>query len=198
MLAVFHRRARHPQPADGGEPSTEVARPSQSDGPTPNDPPRRPPTSSAESRPARRSLSAAIEGRRLARLTLDSSRSYEQNPPNSVTKPTTKPRTRTSICSRAIRPNAAAQGPAAKLAPRQKVGGQKTPPKASHHDDIGCAAATKPRAIQRAVGIRALGWETQASLDQASADRRCHHDVARRHHSHGDGERPGLPPGARP
>jgi von Willebrand factor type A domain len=42
------------------------------DDPTQNDPPRRPPISPVESRPARRSLSAAIEGRRLARLILDS------------------------------------------------------------------------------------------------------------------------------
>jgi hypothetical protein len=102
-LGVFGRRARHPQPADGGKPSTEVAsRPtgtpppdkaaaastpipqpvdkavpsapaaSLSDDPWPNGPPRRPLTSSAESRSARKSLSAAIEGRRLARLILDS------------------------------------------------------------------------------------------------------------------------------
>jgi hypothetical protein len=37
-----------------------------------NDPQRQPPTWQAESRPTRRSLSAAIEGRRLARLILDS------------------------------------------------------------------------------------------------------------------------------
>jgi hypothetical protein len=42
------------------------------DDPRQNDPPRRPPFSPVESRPARRSLSAAIEGRRLARLILDS------------------------------------------------------------------------------------------------------------------------------
>jgi hypothetical protein len=40
--------------------------------PSQNDPQWRPPTSPVESRPARRSLSAAIEGRRLARLILDS------------------------------------------------------------------------------------------------------------------------------
>jgi von Willebrand factor type A domain len=102
-LGAFLRRARHPQPADGGEPSTEVASPatgvtprdkaaaanalrpqpaekaapstpadSLSDDPTPNGPPRRPSTSPAEPRLARRSLSAAVEGRRMARLTLDS------------------------------------------------------------------------------------------------------------------------------
>jgi hypothetical protein len=40
--------------------------------PSQNDPQRQPPTSPVERRPARRSLSAAIEGRRLARLILDS------------------------------------------------------------------------------------------------------------------------------
>jgi hypothetical protein len=45
---------------------------SLSDGTAPDGPPRRPPTSPVESQPARRSLSAAIEGRRLARLILDS------------------------------------------------------------------------------------------------------------------------------
>ena len=118
-LGVFLRRARHPQPPDGGEPSTEVASPptrapppdkaaagstpipqpvdkavpsapatSLSDDPTPNVPPRRPFTT-AESRSARTSLSAAIEGRRLARLILDSQPELRTNPPNSVTKPTT-------------------------------------------------------------------------------------------------------------
>jgi von Willebrand factor type A domain len=72
MLGVFLRRDRHPQPVDGGEPSTEVASPARSDDPTPNGLPRRPSAFPAESRPARRSLSAAVEGRRLARLTLDS------------------------------------------------------------------------------------------------------------------------------
>jgi hypothetical protein len=140
MLGVFLRRARHPRPADGGKPSTEVARsatgapppdnpvaasprppqpaaagdapprtpaasgrpppadqappgaraPAQaelstpppkkaavpaaprSEDPTPNGGPPRPVTPPAKSRPARGSLSAAIEGRRLARLTLNS------------------------------------------------------------------------------------------------------------------------------
>jgi hypothetical protein len=103
MLGVFLRRARQPQPVDGGEPSTEVASPatgapppdtaaaatgplpqpadkaapnapaaSLSDDPTPNGPPQPPSTSPAQPRPARKSLTAAVEGRRLARLTLDS------------------------------------------------------------------------------------------------------------------------------
>jgi von Willebrand factor type A domain len=103
MLGVYLRRARHPQPADSGEPSTEVASPatgatprdkaaaanaprpqpadkaapsapaaSLSDDPTPNGPPQPPSTSPAQPRPARKSLTAAVEGRRLARLTLDS------------------------------------------------------------------------------------------------------------------------------
>jgi hypothetical protein len=140
MLGVFLRRARQPQPVDGGKPSTEVARPAtgapppdnpvaasppppqpaaagdappptpaasgppppadqaapgarapaqaelstpppkkaavpaapRSEDPTPNGGPPRPVTPPAKSRPARGSLSAAIEGRRLARLTLNS------------------------------------------------------------------------------------------------------------------------------
>ena len=139
MLGVLLRRARHPQPAYGGEPSTEMASPptgapppdkaaaatgplpqtaaagnaplsklaapssppaakaapspparaqaaprtptarqpampdaSLSDDTAPDAPPRRPSTSPVASQPARKSLSAAIEGRRLARLILDS------------------------------------------------------------------------------------------------------------------------------
>ena len=49
-----------------------IPTPSLGGGPSQNDPERRPPTPPVESRPARRSLSAAIEGRRLARLILDS------------------------------------------------------------------------------------------------------------------------------
>ena len=49
-----------------------IPTPSLGGGPSQNDPERRPPTSPVGSRPARRSLSAAIEGRRLARLILDS------------------------------------------------------------------------------------------------------------------------------
>jgi hypothetical protein len=140
VLGVFVRRARQLRPADGGEPSTEVASPAtggpppdkaavaspppphtavagdappptpaasgapppadqaapnaaapaqpelgtpppkksalptgaMSDDPAPNrGPPPRPAVSPAGSQPARGSLSAAIEGRRLARLTLD-------------------------------------------------------------------------------------------------------------------------------
>jgi hypothetical protein len=50
------------------------------DDPAQNDPPRRPPISPVESRPARRSLSAAIEGRRLARLILDSQQESRPEP----------------------------------------------------------------------------------------------------------------------
>jgi hypothetical protein len=62
--------APRPQPAEKAAPSTPAD--SLSDDPTPNGPPRRPSTSPAEPRLARRSLSAAVEGRRMARLTLDS------------------------------------------------------------------------------------------------------------------------------
>ncbi|HET9348050.1 MAG TPA: hypothetical protein VFO13_02810, partial [Arthrobacter sp.] len=96
-LVVFLHRARQLRPAYG-EPTTPVASPatgapppvkaasasaplpqtaSAGNAPLPDDtaqngPPRRSPASPVESRPARRSLSAAIEGRRLARLILDS------------------------------------------------------------------------------------------------------------------------------
>jgi von Willebrand factor type A domain len=53
---------------------------SLSDDAAQNDPPLRPPTSPVESRPARRSLSAAIEGRRLARLILDSQPELQPEP----------------------------------------------------------------------------------------------------------------------
>jgi hypothetical protein len=69
-LGVFLHRARHPQAADNAAPSTPAA--SLSDDPAPIGPPWRPSTSPAEPRPARKSLSAAVEGRRLARLILDS------------------------------------------------------------------------------------------------------------------------------
>jgi hypothetical protein len=62
------------QAAPSTRPPEQPAVPTASlpDDPSQNDPPRWPPTSPAESRPAGRSLSAAIEGRRLARLILDS------------------------------------------------------------------------------------------------------------------------------
>jgi hypothetical protein len=50
------------------------------DNPTQTDPSPRPPISPVESRPARRSLSAAIEGRRLARLILDSQQESRPEP----------------------------------------------------------------------------------------------------------------------
>jgi len=50
------------------------------DDPAQTDPPPRPPISPVESRPARRSLSAAIEGRRLARLILDSQQESRPEP----------------------------------------------------------------------------------------------------------------------
>ena len=59
-----------PQPVDKAAPGTPAT--SLSDDPTPTGPPQPPSTSPAEPRPARGSLSAAIEGRRMARLTLDS------------------------------------------------------------------------------------------------------------------------------
>jgi hypothetical protein len=72
MLGVFLRRARQLRPADGREPSTGAASP-----PTGAQPPDKvaaagTPVLPAEPRSARKSLSAAIEGRRLARLILDS------------------------------------------------------------------------------------------------------------------------------
>ena len=71
--------ASSPPPADIAAPSTpppkEAAVPTAArsdDDPTSNDRPRRQLTSPTPSRPARKSLSSAIEGRRLARLILDS------------------------------------------------------------------------------------------------------------------------------
>jgi hypothetical protein len=70
------------QAAPRTPPPKQTAIPTASlpDDPTQNDPPRRPPTSPVESRPARKSLSAAIEGRRLARLILDSQQESRPEP----------------------------------------------------------------------------------------------------------------------
>jgi len=67
-------------PSTGPPKQPAVPTASLPDDPAQNDPPRRPPISPVESRPARRSLSAAIEGRRLARLILDSQQELRPEP----------------------------------------------------------------------------------------------------------------------
>jgi hypothetical protein len=62
--------ASSPPPADNAAPGASAPAPAAPSTPPPKQP--AVPTAPAEPRPARRSLSAAIEGRRLARLTLDS------------------------------------------------------------------------------------------------------------------------------
>jgi hypothetical protein len=73
-MATSETSAHHPDLASSSAPQPDQA--------TPNVPPPQPNTSPPLSKPARASLSAAVQGRRLARITLDSQQEQRPGPAN--------------------------------------------------------------------------------------------------------------------